>query len=193
MKNCHIQKYLWLNKKKLGTKVIARLDCRAFSRPTIQHVKCFPLLPESCDSDRCEQCITYRKTLAKAASRKATTQTSAHSHTNHRYLTSPQEIARIRELQHTNRVCQKRIEQLSKKIEELTSRNGVCLDDDISADLKEIVKQEDKGQYFIHNIVGKWVIYLSLWISLLPHIYCMHIVNHCHCHSKSTFAPPSKL
>ena len=36
--------------KKLGMKVIARLDCRAFPRPTIQHMECSPLLPESSNS-----------------------------------------------------------------------------------------------------------------------------------------------
>ena len=110
----------WFNK--LGTKVIARLDSRTRPRPTIQHVTCSLLLAEPSDKDRCKRCITYRKTLAKVASRKADKEASAHSRTNHIYLiylSSPQKVARIKELQHKNRVSQKRIDRLSKNIEEL--------------------------------------------------------------------------
>jgi hypothetical protein len=48
-------------------------------------------------------------------------------------------------------VSQKKIDRLLKRIEELTARIGVCLDDDLNGDLKEIMKQEDKGQYFIQS------------------------------------------
>ncbi|MCG8622799.1 MAG: hypothetical protein MJE68_12485, partial [Proteobacteria bacterium] len=78
-----------------------------------------------------------------------------HSHTNHRYLSSPQKVARIKELQHKNRLSQKKMDRLSKKLEELTTISGVCLDDDMNGDLKEIMKQEDKGQYFILSMHGE--------------------------------------
>ena len=47
------------------------------------------------------------------------------------------------------------MDRLSKKLEELTTISGVCLDDDMNGDLKEIMKQEDKGQYFILSMHGE--------------------------------------
>ena len=135
----------WFNK--LGTRVIACLDSRAFSRPTIRHVECRLLLAESSKSDRCEKCTMYRKTLNKALSRKRQdlNTDAPHSHTNHRYLSSPEKVAKIKQLQHTNRMSQKRIVRLTQRFEELTARSGVCLDDGMSNDLKTIIKEEDKS------------------------------------------------
>ena len=67
------------------------------------------------------------------------------THTNHRYLDSAEMIARIRELQHLNRMAQKRIARLTQKIEELTAKSGVKLDDDVSDDLKTIMMEEEKS------------------------------------------------
>ncbi len=62
------------------------------------------MLADSSNGDQCERCITYRRTLAKAASRKTETEAPAHSH---RYLSSPQKVARIKELQHKKSVAKK--------------------------------------------------------------------------------------
>ena len=158
------------------------MDSTALPRPTIRHVDCSLLLAESSDSDRCERCTTYRKTLVKATSRKADTEAPAHSHTNHRYLNSPQKVARIKELQHNNRVSRKRIDRLSKRIEELTARSGVCLDDDMNGDLKEIMKQEDKGQCFIESMV-KWG-HPPISLPLSQSHLRLHSIYHCHCKNK---------
>ena len=147
------------------------MDSRALPRPVIRHVDCSLLLPQSSHSNQCERCTIYRRTPAKAANRKADTETPVHSHTNHRYLSSPQKVARIKELQHKNRVSQKKMDRLSKKPEKLTAISGVCLDDDMNGDLKGIMKQEDKGQYFILSMV-KW--------ASSPLDLRLYIINHCH-------------
>ena len=57
-------------------------------RTTIRHVECSLLLAESSESDRCEQCTAYRKTLNKAISRKGQDINTGtpNSRTNHCYL-----------------------------------------------------------------------------------------------------------
>ena len=106
------------------------------------------LLSQS-DGDRCNKCSAYRITLNRAISRKGRA-TTPHSHTNHRYLTSPEKVARLRELQHKNRASQKRITRLTEKLAEMTARNGVCLDDAMSGDLEKIMKDEDQ------NVIEKY-------------------------------------
>ena len=86
--------------------------------------------------------MAYRSTLNRAVNRKGKATTAPHSHTNHRYLSSPEKIER---LQQKNRLSQKRITRLTEKLAELTTRDGVCLGDDTSGDLGEIIKHEDKG------------------------------------------------
>ena len=53
-------------------------------------------------------------------------------------------VARIKELQHQNRMSQKWIARLTQKIEELTAKNGVNSDDDESDDLNTIMTEEEK-------------------------------------------------
>ena len=130
----------------LGTKVIAYRDTRALPQATVRHAECSLLLPQSAENDRCETCRNYRKTLNRALNRKskATTTSTSHTHTNLRYLSSPEKVARLRELQQKHRLDQKRITRLNEKLAELTAKNGVCLDDAMNGDLEKIVKDEDK-------------------------------------------------
>ena len=130
---------------------------------------------ESSDSDRCEQYTTYQKTLAKATSQKADTEAPAHSHTNHQYLSLPQKVARIKELQHNNRVSQKRIDRLSKRIE-LIARSGACLDDDMNGDLKEIMKQY-KGQCLIQSMIVGPLASSSISLPLNQSHLRLHVVT----------------
>lgn len=105
------------------------------------------LILESSESERCERCKMYRKTLNKAVGRKrqGSSKDTAHtSHTNHRYLNPDEKTDRIKELQHKNRMSQKRIARLTRKIEEQTAKSGVCLDDGMNDDLKTIIREEEK-------------------------------------------------
>ena len=45
----------------------------------------------------------------------------------------------------TNMMAHKRIARLTKGFEELTNKNGVCLDDAMGEDLKTIIKEEEKS------------------------------------------------
>ena len=52
---------------------------------------------------------------------------------------------KLRTLQHKIRLSQKRITRLNEKLAKATTRDGVCLGDDMDADLNEIITQEDDG------------------------------------------------
>ena len=96
------------------------------------------------DFDRCSTCVAYRSTLNRAVLRK-TTATTPHSHTNHRYMSSPEKDAKLRELQRKNRVSKKHISRLSERLAEHTSKCGVCVDDVMKSDLDKIMKDEDQN------------------------------------------------
>ena len=136
----------------LGRRVIAFKDTRGFLHPTVRHTECALLISEV-DGDRCDKCSTYRNTLNRAVARKerSTTEATPHSHTNYRYLSSPEKIVRLREIQHERRISQKRITRLTTKLAELTAEDGVPLDSDMSGDLKEIMEEEDKGVLDRHH------------------------------------------
>jgi hypothetical protein len=48
-------------------------------------------------------------------------------------------------------MSQKRIARLTQKIEETMAKNGVCLDDGMSDDLKTIITEEEKGVLEQHS------------------------------------------
>ena len=118
-------------------------DTRALLYPTIRHTECALLLSQSA-GDRCDTCVAYRNTLNKAIARKRKA-TMQHSHTNYRYLSSPEKVTRLRELQRKNHQQQNHIARLREKLAELTEKNGVYLDQTMNNDLEKIVKEEDKA------------------------------------------------
>lgn len=124
-----------------GTKVIAQRD-----HSTIRHTECSMLIPQSATSDRCGTCIAYRKTLNRSVGRKlkATETTTPHSHTNLRYLSSSDMVARINELQHKQRLLTRKVSYLSKKLTEITAEYGVCLDNETNRDLETVMRQQDE-------------------------------------------------
>lgn len=101
------------------------------------------LLSQS-DGDRCNRCSAHRRSLNRAINRK-TRVTTSHDHTNYRYLSSPEKVARLQELQHKNRASNKQIIRLRDKLKESTVKNGVCLDDATRNDLENIMKEEEQN------------------------------------------------
>ena len=82
METCMISKVkLPLFVNTLGTKVIAYRDTRALPQATVRHAECSLLLPQSAESDRCETCRNYSKTLNRALIRKSKATTTTTSHT----------------------------------------------------------------------------------------------------------------
>ena len=77
------------------------------------------------------------------ASRKKITQTSTSIYTNYRYLSTPDKVSRLSEIQHQKRLAKLKIDRLLKKLDLITDKEGVCIDDETSDDLKSIMTDEE--------------------------------------------------
>ncbi|SMN01738.1 hypothetical protein SPONN_7 [uncultured Candidatus Thioglobus sp.] len=101
------------------------------------------------DQNKCNKCIAYRKNLRALHSRqkKESTQSKqeveVESHTNYRYLSSPEKKSRMTNLHSKTRALGRQVDQLKKRIEHLTALNGVNLDQTLDGDIREIVNEHD--------------------------------------------------
>ena len=66
------------------------------------------------------------------------------SHTNYRYLSTPEKHQRMKSLHHENRLARLRLERLRAKLEEAIESKGVSMDDDITDDLHKVMEEEEK-------------------------------------------------
>ena len=77
------------------------------------------------------------------ASRKKSTSETSSIYTNYRYLSTPEKVSRLSDTQHQKRLAKLKIDRLLKKLDLITNKEGVCIDDETSNDLKSIMKQEE--------------------------------------------------
>ena len=70
----------------------------------------------------------------------------ASSHTNYRYLHTPEMLSRMRNLQHEKRLAEKKVDRLSSKVAELIERDGIILDEKLSSDLLQTVNEERENR-----------------------------------------------
>lgn len=71
----------------------------------------------------------------------ATTTSDPTSHTNYRYLSSPLLNERCNNLHKNYVASQRKLENMKRKIQRLSSNNGVTVGRELNDDLKEIMKQ----------------------------------------------------
>ena len=117
----------------LGT-VIARLQ---IDPETVRHVDCH-LIVETQD-ERCDMCKQFRKQLNSLVSRfRRTNSTPTSICTNFRYMTSPQKIQRLKELQTEKHILQKNVARLKDKIAKHTNLQGASLSKPIEEDIISI-------------------------------------------------------
>ena len=102
------------------------------------------------DQDKCSNCIAYRKNLRAlhARNQKESIQSKherveASSHTNYRYLSSPEKKARMTNLHTKTKVLTQQVDQLRKTIKDLTALNGINLEPTIDADIRGIIEEND--------------------------------------------------
>lgn len=102
------------------------------------------------DQNKCTYCTAYRNNLRAlhARNQKESTQSKqekveASSHTNYRYLSSPEKKARMANLHMKAKALTQQVEQLQKRIKELTAVNGVNLEPTLDADIREIINSND--------------------------------------------------
>ena len=126
--------------------MVAVLDKRPIPEETIRHNECTLLLPQS-DPNRCQKCMQYRETLRITVfrhDRKEPTDRSApSSHTNYRYLSTPEKLDRLRHWHDKSRALQKKILRCQERIAGLVAKEGVSMDADTTADLHAVMEEEN--------------------------------------------------
>ncbi len=97
---------------------------------------------------RCQKCTDYRRTLNAMACRvcqsKSTDRTAPSSHTNYRYLSSPEKNDRLRQLHQENRSAHKKIERLKAKLADVIAKRGVSLESETTSDLHQVMQDEEQ-------------------------------------------------
>ena len=93
---------------------------------------------------RCCDCETYRNTLRSLyskllKSKSMSKATNTTSHTNDRYLSTPERRKKVSKLHKEKRDLQRQVNVLKRMIDKLTQKNGVNLDDALSSDLQEVM------------------------------------------------------
>ena len=67
------------------------------------------------------------------------------SHTNYRFMTTPEKDARMHALQREKRALQLKVKRLEAKLAVAMEKTGITLDDEVSHDFEKIMADEDEG------------------------------------------------
>ena len=75
---------------------------------------------------------------------KLTDGTDASSHTNYRFLSTPEKVSRMWDLRKHNKALTAQLKKIQVKLEASIEANGVILDDETCHDMKRIMEDEDQ-------------------------------------------------
>lgn len=118
---------------------------------TVRHVKCLWKLPESSSGSRCQYCKQYRSVLRSGLNRllkqdqQRTQSCDPSSHTNYRYLSTPEKIERMKNLHEVVRSKERLIQTLRKKIDHVIQEEGIEVDEAMHNDLVTIMKKHGQS------------------------------------------------
>ena len=98
-------------------------------------------------STKCPQCATFRPTLRAMHHRwsKTNKRELPHSHTNERWLNTPQRSSKTRHLKKRVKKAEKQIKRIKNKIAASTETRGVHLDESFNADLIRIMDDQSSS------------------------------------------------
>lgn len=115
-----------------------------FSQCMFRSTGCDTVVTES--KNRCSSCDGYRRYLnsmlyrATGKERVDLDRTHPSSHTPFISLTSPEKVERLHRLRSLSRVSQQRIERLKYRLQVLSKKQGVEVDETLHSDLKAIIE-----------------------------------------------------
>ena len=99
---------------------------------------------------KCSCCVNYRPTLRcmyhrwrKQQMKSPSVVTSTSSHTNERYLSTPQQKAKVTKLETRMRANEKKLSYLAEKIKESAKKKEVEVDDSLNEALKKMMEEFD--------------------------------------------------
>ena len=126
-----------------GAGLTAYLDTQLVQSPTVCHKSC-ELLVTQIDT-RCTACTQYRKSLRAICSHqsqeKADNRTAPDSHTNYRYLSTPEKGRRLSRLHSSARSAKKNISRILARLAEITEQSGVVVDRDTHDDMVLVMQE----------------------------------------------------
>ena len=176
-----------------GTKINAYFDSHYL---TIRHSNCDWLIQDLSHSDRCSACSQYRDSYLRSKLRSLQTRTdemitsscSVNSHTNYRYLDTPEKLKRMRNLRALVTKQRRRLSNLEEKLEHHVRISGVRIQEDIRGDITDLLEKysenvsgdnneesfksifwnqqiknlalKDKRQIRWHPLLIRWALYL---------------------------------
>lgn len=174
----------------LTGKVIAYQDTRISHQSTIRHSECTILIPSSSRTSRCNKCANYRRTLRVLAKRLIDHDDKGvdpHSHTNYRYLTTPEKVNRLSSLHGLYTSTKKQLDRLKQKVAAIADQHGNVMEqhhDDFLSIMEgegksvftelpensfkrifwqqqfEAASRQDKRGMRWHPLMVKWCLYL---------------------------------
>ena len=113
---------------------------------SLRHSNCSILICEG-HVTRCKNCSAMRSNLRIKANRFEARDSERNSlpssHTNFRYLNTPEKIQRLKNLQREKRCCQKKLDYLNRKLANILDRQGEYVDEQMSSDLVQIVEDKE--------------------------------------------------
>ena len=116
------------------------------STATVRSAQCDLLSSGS----KCPSCTAYRKNLRamvssakKICSPVKRKRLDTNSHTNYRYLHSPELRERLHNSRKENRTLNRKINQLKQKIDKQTQSSGITLDSNLNSDMQAIMQDND--------------------------------------------------
>ena len=115
---------------------------------TIHHKDCLVLLPPDSSSSRCDRCTRHRSSLqiqAKRLQEATPSRSEPSSHTNYRYLSHSELILRLSQEHHQRQLISKQRERLKEKLELISQKVGVSVDQDLHDGLKEVMLKENEN------------------------------------------------
>ena len=116
------------------------VDGNVYSQ-TVRPLKCEMLVP----FNKCGVCNRHRNTLRTISnrynSRSKQTLSDSSSHSNYRYLNTPEKKARLTNLSKRMHKSEKELKKFKAKIQQLTDKSGVYVDDELHSDLVATMKE----------------------------------------------------
>ena len=142
---------------------------------------------------KCSECVSYRDTLrsihhrwSKKQNKSPSEFTSTHTHTNERWLNTPQRKKKVPRLKSRVRASEKRAKYMAEKIKESVDKKGMQVDDQMHVGLnhilndhtKEIEKKYEEGSF--HRLLGSTndkFVEVSDPASLAPNAYSLVLAS----------------
>ena len=114
---------------------------------TVRHENCEFFVSQKSKSlgvvKRCARCNEHRRTMNRMLLRIESSHDRCHpqSHTNYRFLSTPEKNKRLQQLHQQSRINQQRAQRLKVCLERATELRGTVVDEDLHSDLKQIMEE----------------------------------------------------